>query len=57
MSMSLLMSSSERAAQDATDSRSDSPSLPDVSTVAEHVQPKARPGYTFWHHYLAAVMQ
>ncbi len=47
------MSSSERAAQDATDSQSGSDS------VAEHEQPpaKARPGYTFWHHYLAAVMQ
>ena len=48
---SLPMSSSERAAQDAADSQSDS--------VAEHEQPKAttRPGYTFWHHYLAAIMQ
>jgi hypothetical protein len=51
MPWSLLMSSSERAAQDATDSQSCSES------VAEHEPPKARPGYTFWHHYLAAVMQ
>lgn len=50
MSWSLPMSSSKRAGQASADAPSDS--------VTEHQHPAATPpGYTFWHHYLAAVMQ